>query len=318
MRKKHRHSARRGSTGVRTRTGCFAGIFAAAAAAPSSAEPLDVVYIGNSFMWDAQPQLHAAQSEANGQDLNAQWHIACSRTAAFIADNPSSAICVNSSTPWQDAVSAETDVVVLQAHDALDGSVADEAAGILALADYALALNPDVRLLVYATWSVYGSDLGTLWQQPLASDRSRPFPRTAEAFDFIFDDLRRRRPEADVSLVSVGDLLVQLEDRIEDAVAAESDYFGLTRSRDIFRDFIPHLSNSVGRRLANAAVWGEVSGLDPALLITPETSDLNRALYELASSGSSNRVIPEPGAGAAITLLMLPLLRRRSSSAAGC
>lgn len=286
-------------------------MFGFAAAVPARADqPFSTYHIGNSLTWDTLPEFFGEMSAPHGLTHTVGHHIRCSKSLTYIHDNPTET-CVDPTDfgRWDAALPGFAwDAVSLQLHTGAQlGTDIDAALAMIDLARSHPA-NADTRFVIYGPWPKtelrnIGGDYADAWLLPTDPTDPESGSRNARAYQqAVYDAVVAARPDADIVLLQTGEVLFQIDQLIKAAVAGGGDWWGFTDIDQLYRDDT-HLDIDSGRWIASLAMWGAVTGIDPAGMSLPDVwasaalaDDAYRdALSEVVSSHlRAAELVPEP------------------------
>lgn len=224
--------------------------------------------IGNSLTDDIETESLRISALSRGQMLPWARQVILGSPLDNIVNNPNGGFLTSPYNGWSNALPNYTwDVVSLEP---FDRQKASDKASIKTLIDATLTNpeNANTRFLIYSRWPRKNSD-GTLdfqakWDRPydgsFGSEESRAY------FEVLTDEVRQMYPGKTISMVPVGDVMYEIQNRIE-----AGTFTGLTDVTGLYEDGI-HM-NKIGSLVVGMTYYATMFKESPVGL--PDTYGVN-------------------------------------------
>lgn len=271
--------------------------------------------VGNSLTWDLQPRDVVELAASQGHDLDAGYHIRCSRGLNYIVNNPDeTCVTPTDAGKWDEALAGQAwDIVTLQPHYDSGSTLSSDTSAIGELISKAMEnpANANTRFVVYGTWPRTNEPLETTWWEPLPDDEDDPTMRTSRAYyEALIANVRADHPTADVSFLPVGEVILEVLARAKAGEFTLPDRNGDSEltSSDFYRDQT-HM-HDIGRVTAAMSLYATIYQQSPEGMALPagtydnagrfpDNPDLLAGIQSAAWDVLSNdplASVPEPGA----------------------
>jgi len=249
---------------------CFLAIVLTLLAITNTAAHTTSYQIGNSLTWDSQPRGIAAIADDFGFDHTVGYHIRCGYSLQRILDDPTST-CVTPVEEFGTFGNALPDhkwnAVIMQPHPNADeppgqehlpaSTLLSDVTSILTMIDLAQTnvANSETTFYIYSGWpkvDVFESE----WTAAVADDDDAITVHAREYYDRLINRVRNAT-EATVNLIPVGEVLYELDQRME-----AGQIPGFTDITQFYRD-TTHLTFDLGRYTAGITTFATLFDTNP-------------------------------------------------------
>tara|TARA_B100001971_G_scaffold60629_1_gene55656 strand:+ start:325 stop:2952 length:2628 start_codon:yes stop_codon:yes gene_type:complete len=222
-----------------------------------------VLFVGNSLTHRIREADLPSVVPGASVTIDPHFHTNCGQSLANTLENPT-VTCAALKAPYTDgsiydALTGEPwSAIVFQP---FSGTAHSELEAIKTMIDIQRGAYPENRpeIYLYATWpgrpEAVADGFRTLWEQDSFSPENS-FARDRKGLHWIYHRLKTDYPDWDVSYIGVGDMLAELEERID-----AGTFSTLKNIRQIFADDIHH--GNIGHWIAAQSMTTAILGMSP-------------------------------------------------------